>query len=100
MGHNCRRKPLLTEPSHARRTAQALMALLFCATTPLGCFIGVGVSESYEADSVRSKWIRGACNGLTGAREHPPQVSCSTVPVCFLVLSTHQRAHFALFELM
>lgn len=43
------------------------MAVLFCATTPAGVMIGVGVSESYEPDSVRSKWVRGICNGITGA---------------------------------
>lgn len=57
-------KPAGTRPPV--HTRQALMALLFCATTPVGTFIGVAVSESYEPESVRSQWIRGACNGITG----------------------------------
>lgn len=43
------------------------MGAIFALTVPVGCWVGIGISESYEPESVTSLWVTGSLNALTGA---------------------------------
>lgn len=42
------------------------MSAIFVLTVPLGCWVGIGVAESYDAESPTALWVTGALNALTG----------------------------------
>lgn len=42
------------------------MGLIFTLTVPTGCWVGIGVAESYDPESVTALWVTGALNALTG----------------------------------
>lgn len=48
------------------RSSKIIMSAIFVVTVPLGCWVGIAVAESYDAESTTALWVTGALNALTG----------------------------------
>ena len=46
--------------------AKLFMASVFVAAVPFGCWVGIGVSSTYDPQTLTGAWVTGALNAVTG----------------------------------